>query len=60
MTHEPEEWRKTEKEAQALSARIAADMIRWPRARWILRPLYRLAKWTERQADEALKEDGWR
>jgi len=60
MTNEPEEWRRAELEAQSLSARIAAHMIRRPRVRWVLRPLYRVMKWAERQADEALKDGGWR
>lgn len=58
--NEPEEMRQIEKRAQALSAEIAASMLRYRRARWILHPIYRLAKWVERTIDENLKEDGWR
>ena len=57
---EPEEYRDVEKNASKLSAEIAASMLRHPRSRWILRPIYRLVKWVERSADERLKEDGWR
>lgn len=56
----PEEYRKIEKDAQSLSAKFAADMIRYPRARWFLRPFHRMLKWVQRQVDAALKEDGWR
>lgn len=58
--NEPEEYRKIEKDAQAMSAQFAADMVRHPRARWFLRPFHRLMKWVSRQADEALKDEGWR
>lgn len=58
--NEPEEWRRIENNAQSASAQVAADMMRWPRARWLLRPFYRYFKWIERHADAALKEDGWR
>jgi hypothetical protein len=60
MANEPEEYRQLEKDAQRMSAQIAADMIRWPRRRWVLRPLYRLFKWVERNIDAALKGEGWR
>lgn len=60
MKHEAEEVRQVEKDAQKLSAEIAADMIKHPRSRWIMRPLRRLAKWVERNTDEWLKDEGWR
>jgi hypothetical protein len=60
MTNDAEETRKVEKDAQRASALVAVDMIRWPRRRWILRPLYRLFKWCEKQADARLKDEGWR
>ena len=58
--NEPEEYRKIEKDAQSLSAKFAAEMLRHPRARWFLKPFYRLLKWVERQTDDALKDEGWR
>lgn len=58
--NEPEEWRKTERDAQKAAAEVAADMMRKPHARWLLRPLYRFFKWIERKCDEALKDEGWR
>jgi hypothetical protein len=58
--NEPEELRRVEMDAQKASAEVAADMIRRPKSRWLLRPFYKFFKWAERKADEALKEDGWR
>lgn len=60
MTNEPEEYRKIELEAQSISAQVATDMLKRPRSRWILRPIYRVFKWVERKCDEALKQEGWR
>lgn len=60
MSNEPEEWRAVEKDAQSAAAQVAADMIAKPHFRWLLRPIYRLFKWCEHKADQALREDGWR
>lgn len=60
MTNEPEEYRKLEREAQQMKAQVAADMMRRPRHRWILRPLHRLFGWVAKQIDAQLKEGGWR
>ena len=58
--NEPEEWRKTESDAQKAAAEVAANMMRKPKSRWLLRPLYRVFKWVERKCDEALRDEGWR
>jgi hypothetical protein len=58
--NEPEELRHIEREAQKTSAEIAADMMKRPGWRWILRPIYRMMKWVEYQCARRLKEDGWR
>ena len=58
--NEPEEWRKTERDARKAAAEVAVDMMRKPKSRWLLRPMYRVFKWVERKCDEALRDEGWR
>lgn len=58
--NDAEQARENEREAQKMSAQVAADMLKRPRSRWILRPLYRFAKWIEAKSDQWLKSEGWR
>lgn len=60
MTNEPKEYRDLEKQANELVAQVSADMLKRPRARWLLGPIRKAFKWVATQCDRALKEDGWR
>lgn len=58
--NEPEELARVANESRGIQARYAKLMLKHPSARWLLGPIYRLLKWAERQAETALREDGWK
>lgn len=58
--NDPEEARKTERDADKLLADMAELMLRHPSTRIVLRPLRRIVLWGKTQIDQWLKEEGWR
>lgn len=57
--NEPEELRKIERDADALAAKMAADMLKHRWTRFIFGPVRKMMKWVSAQSRRQRREDGW-